>query len=152
MGIGGDVREVVAWRGQDQLSVAGREQSERGAAAGGGHDREEWAAVIRDLAGAAVVEDPAWPGLAKAIERAHVAGWDVREGVARLVAQQEMPDRHPARELHYRLLSDCPAAMPAPPDTRADAQAAPATRHPATQPAPGRAAELPSRSQPGPGR
>jgi hypothetical protein len=130
----------------------GREPSERGAVAEAAHDREDWAAVIRDLAGAAVVERPAWPGLAKAIERAHAAGWDVRAGVARLVAQQEMPDRHPARELHYRLLSDCPAAMPAPPATRADAQAASATRHPATPPAPGRAAELPSQSQRGPDR
>jgi hypothetical protein len=61
-----------------------------------------------------VVEDPAWPRLAEAIGRAHAAGWDVRVGVPRLLAQREMPERHPAGELHFRLMADCPAAMPTP--------------------------------------
>jgi hypothetical protein len=77
-------------------------------------DPGQWAPLVRELAGPAVVEDPAWPRLAEAIGRAHAAGWDVRAGVPRLMAQREMPDRHPARELHYRLMADCPAAMPTP--------------------------------------
>jgi hypothetical protein len=109
--------------------IGGRERSERGTLAGAAHDREKWAPVIRELAGAAVLEDPAWPGLAEAIARAHAAGWDVRQGIPRLVTQHEMPDRHPARELHYRLLSDCPAAMPTPP-ARIGASGALASRMP----------------------
>jgi hypothetical protein len=54
------------------------------------------------LAGTAPVEDPPWPGLAVAIDRAHAAGWDGRDGVPRLVGQQEMPDRNLMRELRYR--------------------------------------------------
>jgi hypothetical protein len=147
--IGGEVREVVGWRRPDQRTVAGRVRSERGAVAGAGHDREEWAAVVRELAGAAVVEDPAWPGLAEAIDRAHAAGWDVREGVPRLVAQQEMPHRHPARELHYRLLGDCPAAMPT--LSTVDAGSGPVSRRQAPpQPAP--APEVPAAGRAGPGR
>jgi hypothetical protein len=82
-----DVREVVGWSRQDHLAGAGRERSDRGAVSDAPHDRKEWAAVIRDLAGEAVVEDPAWPSLTEAIDRAHAAGWDVREGVPRLVAR-----------------------------------------------------------------
>jgi hypothetical protein len=61
-----------------QVVLGGRERSERGTLAGAAHDHEKWAPVIRELAGAAVLDDPAWPGLAEAIDRAHAAGWDVR--------------------------------------------------------------------------
>jgi hypothetical protein len=47
-----------------RVVIGGRERSERGTLACVAHDREEWAPVIRELAGAAVIEDPAWPGLA----------------------------------------------------------------------------------------
>jgi hypothetical protein len=107
--------------GQEKSYVAGT----RGRAAP--PDLDQWAPVVGELAGSAVVEDPAWPRLAAAIDRAHAAGWDVREGVPRLLAQQDMPDRHPARELHYRLLGDCPAAMPTP-QPRVEADEAPTTR------------------------
>ena len=90
---------------QEKSYVAGT----RGRAAA--PDLDQWAPVVRELAGSAVVEDQAWPLLAAAIDRAHAAGWDVREGVPRLLAQLDMPDRHPAGELLYRLMSDCPAGF-----------------------------------------
>jgi hypothetical protein len=113
--------------------------------------------VVRELAGSAVVEDPAWPRLAEAIDRAHAAGWDVSEGVPRLVAQgempglhpEEMPELHPAGELLYRLYLDCPAAVPRTPWL--PAATAPATgRGPAPEAA--RSPQRPDVGQPPPGR
>jgi hypothetical protein len=97
-----------------------------------------------------VVEDPAWPRLADAIGRAHAAGWKVYDGLPRLVAQQEMPDRHPARELHYRLLRDCPAATPTPPRLDADTGASVSRREAPPRAAP--APEVPAAGRAGPGR
>jgi hypothetical protein len=76
-----------------RVVIGGRERSEHGGLAGAAHDHEKWDPVMRELAGAAVIEDPAWPGLAEPIARAHAAGWDVREGIPRLVTQHQMPDR-----------------------------------------------------------
>ncbi|SFP63382.1 hypothetical protein SAMN05660464_3778 [Geodermatophilus dictyosporus] len=55
---------------------------------------------------------PDWPPLAAALDRAAAAGYDVAGRLPALAAVAPLPDRHPARELHWRLLDDCPAATP----------------------------------------
>lgn len=60
---------------------------------------ERWAGIAREAAGPVVVEDLGWLGLAAGLDRADAAGWDVASNLPRLVQQDEMPDRHPAREL-----------------------------------------------------
>jgi len=51
-----------------------------------------------------------WP-LAAALTRADAAGYDVVARLPALAAAAALPARHPARELHFRLLDDCaPAA------------------------------------------
>jgi hypothetical protein len=137
--------------GRDQPTAVGRERSERDTPAGAPADLEQWAPVVRALAGSAVVEDPAWPSLAHAIDRAHAAGWDVRDGLPRLIAQHEMPDRHPVSELHYRLMIDCPAAMPTPP-APIDAHLTAATPRAAVPADAVRPGLLPAMDQPPPSR
>jgi hypothetical protein len=65
--------------------------------------------------GAHLVRGPDWLPLAAALARAHAhaAGYDVAGRLPALAAAAPLPDRHPARELHWRLLEDCPAALPA---------------------------------------
>jgi hypothetical protein len=46
------------------------------------------------------------------VDRAAAAGYDVARRLPALAAGAPLPDRHPARELHWRLLEDCPAALP----------------------------------------
>jgi hypothetical protein len=55
---------------------------------------------------------PDWPPLMAALDRAAAAGYDVAGRLPALAASAPLPDRHPARELHWRLLDDCPAALP----------------------------------------
>jgi hypothetical protein len=50
--------------------------------------------------------------LSAALTRAAAAGYDVPARLHALAAAAPLPDRHPARELHWRLLDDCPAALP----------------------------------------
>ncbi len=59
-----------------------------------------------------LVHGPAWPPLAAALGRAAAAGYDVACRLPALAAAAPLPDRHSARELHWRLLDDCPAALP----------------------------------------
>src|SRR6266542_1192307 len=155
--IDSDARAASRSRGHDQPTAAAGERNERGTPAGAPPDLDQWAPAVRELAGSAVVEDPAWPRLAEAIDRAHAAGWDVSEGVPRLVAQgempelhpEEMPELHPAGELLYRLYLDCPAAVPRTPWL--PAADAPATgRGPAPEAA--RSPQRPDVGQPPPGR
>jgi hypothetical protein len=61
---------------------------------------------------ARLLRGPDWPPLAAALRRAAAAGYDVAERLPALVAAAPLPGRHPARELHWRLLDDCPAALP----------------------------------------
>ena len=67
---------------------------------------------------------PDWRPLSAALTRAAAAGYDVPARLPALAAAP-LPDRHPARELHWRLLDDCPAALPVP-----DADGGPATPPP----------------------
>ena len=60
-----------------------------------------------------LVQGPDWPPLATALDRAAAAGYDIAHRLAALAAGAPLPGRHPARELHWRLLDDCPAALPA---------------------------------------
>jgi hypothetical protein len=59
-----------------------------------------------------LVQGPDWPPLAAALDRAAAAGYDVVHRLPVLAAAAPLPDRHPARELHWRLLDDWPAALP----------------------------------------
>ena len=58
-----------------------------------------------------LVLGPDWPPLAAALARASLAGYDVATRLPELAAAAPLPDRHPDRELHWRLLDDCPAAV-----------------------------------------
>ena len=62
---------------------------------------------------ARLVRGPDWLPLAAALTRAATAGYDVAVRLPALATAAPLPDRHPARELHWRLLDDCPDALPA---------------------------------------
>lgn len=71
--------------------------------------------ALRELAvriDARLVHGPDWLPLAAALTRAAIAGYDVVARLPVLAAAAPLPARHPARELHWRLLTDCPAALP----------------------------------------
>ncbi|SDG04697.1 hypothetical protein SAMN05660662_0134 [Blastococcus aurantiacus] len=60
---------------------------------------------------ARLVRGPDWLPLAAALSRAAFAGYDVAARLPVLAAAAPLPARHPARELHWRLLGDCAAAL-----------------------------------------
>jgi DNA primase catalytic core len=60
--------------------------------------------------------EPDWPSLATAIARAHAAGYDVDQHLPRIAAKQPLPEQHPARELHYRLINEVPESVTTPAD------------------------------------
>ncbi len=72
-----------------------------------------WREVVERI-GVPLAHDPDWLPLAAALARASAAGYDVTGRLPALAAAAPLPDRHPARELHWRLLDDCPAALPPP--------------------------------------
>ena len=61
---------------------------------------------------ARLVDGPDWLPLAAALARAATAGYDIAVRLPALAAAAPLPARHPARELHWRLLDDCAAALP----------------------------------------
>ena len=83
----------------------------------------EWEAVAERI-DPRLLLGPDWRPLSAALTRAAAAGYDVPARLPALAAAP-LPDRHPARELHWRLLDDCPAALPVP-----DADGGPATPPP----------------------
>ncbi|SNR79671.1 hypothetical protein [Blastococcus mobilis] len=89
-----------------------------------GRDREPggsaWEAIAERI-DPRLLLGPDWRPLSAALTRAAAAGYDVPALLPALAAAP-LPDRHPARELHWRLLDDCPAALPVP-----DAEGRPAT-------------------------
>jgi hypothetical protein len=105
-----------------------------------------WERLVRATAGAAVLDDAGWPGLAVGLDRAAAAGWNVTANLSRLVTQQELPDRHQAAELYYRLVHACPAAAPPSSTSIADINGTATTLPSQTR----QHAEL-ARSRPGPG-
>jgi hypothetical protein len=74
--------------------------------------QERWAIDAGPIVGDAVTQDSGWPAFAAALDRAEDAGWDWQSQLPALVEQAELPDRHPAGELYYRLMNDCEAAIP----------------------------------------
>ena len=54
------------------------------------------------------------PALAVAMTRAAAAGYDVATHLSQLARTPPLPRRHAARELHWRLLDACPAAVHSP--------------------------------------
>jgi len=94
---------------------------------------QRWAGLARQAGGQAVLDDLGWPGLAAGLDRAEAAGWDVATKLPRLVQQEGMPDRRPARELYYRLMNDCEAAMPPVPTVADISATAPAVTTEARQ-------------------
>ena len=70
-----------------------------------------WEAVAQRI-DPRLVHGPDWWPLSAALSRAAIAGYDVPARLPALSAAPSLPDRHPARELHWRLLHDCPAALP----------------------------------------
>ena len=61
---------------------------------------------------ARLVRGPDWLPLAAALARAATAGYEVAARLPALAVAAPLPARHPARELHWRLLDDCAAALP----------------------------------------
>jgi hypothetical protein len=61
-----------------------------------------------------LTQGPDWPALAAALDRAAADGYDLAGRLPILAARADLSDRHPALDLHYRLLADCDAALRAP--------------------------------------
>src|SRR6266536_3894250 len=59
-----------------------------------------------------LTQGPDWPALSSALDRAAASGYDVETNLPRLAARDDLPERHPARDLQYRLLADCDSALP----------------------------------------
>lgn len=70
-----------------------------------------WAALA-DRIDPRLTAGPDWPPLAASLDLAAAAGVDVTGRLTALAAAGPLPERHPARELHWRLLADCPEAAP----------------------------------------
>ncbi len=84
---------------------------------------QEWVAIA-DRVDPRLTQGSDWPLLAMALARAAEAGYDVEAKLPGLAAASPLPERHPARELQWRLIGDCPAAVPELP-TRRPADSAP---------------------------
>ncbi|SFT82484.1 hypothetical protein SAMN05660657_03305 [Geodermatophilus amargosae] len=92
------------------LQIAGGLESELD----GGHrtpSGRDWE-VLAERIDPRLVRGPDWPPLAAALDGAAAAGHDVARRLLVLASDPPLPERHPARELHWRLLDDCPAAVP----------------------------------------
>lgn len=73
-----------------------------------------WTPTLNDL-NPALTAPHELPALAASLRRAETAGYDLANGLPALAHQAPLPPRHAGRELHFRLLIDCPAALPDPP-------------------------------------
>ncbi|WP_245160251.1 hypothetical protein [Blastococcus sp. CT_GayMR20] len=69
-----------------------------------------WQATVARIDPRLVV-GPDWPPLAASLTRACLAGYDVATRLPELATAGPLPARHPGRELHWRLLDDCPATV-----------------------------------------
>jgi hypothetical protein len=70
---------------------------------------ERWAELGRSI-DSDLINGPDWLRLAEALDCAHDSGYDVEHAVPVLAARVPLPYRDAARELHARLLDDCPSA------------------------------------------
>ncbi len=69
---------------------------------------EHWAGLV-DAIDPRITTGSDWPALAKALDRASERGYPVTEHLPRLAAARELPAKHPARTLRYRLNNECTA-------------------------------------------
>jgi hypothetical protein len=99
------------------------------------HDPKRWV-ELADSIDPALSRGSDWPRLAAALDRAAASDYDVVAKLPALAATDELPERHPARELHYRLLSDCDGALPTAPHRTVPVDSNPSP-HPTPAPAPG---------------
>jgi N12 class adenine-specific DNA methylase len=81
---------------------------------------DPWREVVEAI-DPTITEDPAWPALAAALQRAADAGYPARQQLA-VLAGEVLPDEQPARALHYRLIADTEAAAATGPASAADDQ------------------------------
>jgi hypothetical protein len=70
-----------------------------------------WAALVGQI-DPRLAEGPDWPPLAAAISHAAASGVDVATTVPELAAEAPLPERHPAIELHWRLMYAYASARP----------------------------------------
>ncbi|MBN9618494.1 MAG: relaxase domain-containing protein [Actinobacteria bacterium] len=71
-----------------------------------------------------LTQQPEWVALAAAISRAHSAGYDVDTHLPRLAAATPLAPQHSALDLHYRLITEVPAAATTPSEHAATGAAA----------------------------
>ena len=64
---------------------------------------QRWAGLADSLH-AGLSNDPYWPALARTIDQAAAGGIDVQTLLPRLLADNPLPDEHPARSLDFRLV------------------------------------------------
>ncbi len=83
------------------------------AAAGTGAAGQRWREICAAI-DPRIVEDPHWHVLAAALDRAADTGLPVAETLNAMTADQQPPVDHPARRLHYRLITICDAAATPP--------------------------------------
>lgn len=100
--IAAEILRIAAEVESDSSTDAGRDT--RGTSSG-------WEAIAERI-DPRLVDGQDWPALSAALTRAAAAGYDVRTRLRALAAATPLPDRHPARELHWRLLDDFPGALP----------------------------------------
>lgn len=93
------------------LHAAAYSESETRAGAEDPGPANEWDAVAERIQ-PRLTQGSDWPLLVVALSRAAAAGYDVEAKLPGLAAASPLPERHPARELQWRLIGDCPAAVP----------------------------------------
>jgi DNA primase catalytic core len=82
---------------------------------------QRWAELATTLTGTDLTTDPHWAVLAEHLTRADATGYDVDNRLRVLLAQQPIPERHAARDIDLRLVSDWPGCLPpTDPDTQRD--------------------------------
>ena len=105
----GDILNVIDLDGDGHPSVLERAISAGNVVA----PATDWTELAASL-DPRLTQGPDWPALAAALDRAAADGYDVAGRLPILAARADLSDRHPALDLHYRLLADCDAALRAP--------------------------------------
>jgi hypothetical protein len=101
----GDILNVIDLDGDGHPSVLERAISAGNVVA----PATDWTELAASL-DPRLTQGPDWPALAAALDRAAADGCDVAGRLPILAARADLSDRHPALDLHYRLLADCDAA------------------------------------------
>ena len=121
--------------GEPALAVAAtsapRPSPARDTALPGTSPATAWAQLVESIE-PDLIRQPEWAALAAAITRAHAAGYDVENNLPRLANETPLAPQHSARDLHYRLVTEVPAAATTPSENAA-ADATSATDAAATE-------------------